>query len=79
LVESPTLHGLADNILWLDSTWDVVHTFIRLAVGAAPAAAALGDAGPVAEGVAALGIVWHRTTRETVITFRPSASRARFA
>jgi uncharacterized protein DUF4126 len=34
---------LADKIPWLDSTWDLVHTFIRVPAGAVMAAAAFGD------------------------------------
>jgi hypothetical protein len=33
----------ADKIPYLDSTWDVVHTFIRIPAGAVLAAAAFGD------------------------------------
>ena len=33
----------ADKISYLDSTWDVVHTFIRIPAGAVLAAAAFGD------------------------------------
>ena len=33
----------ADKIPWLDSTWDLVHTFIRVPAGAVMAAAAFGD------------------------------------
>lgn len=34
---------VADKIPWLDSIWDLVHTFIRIPAGAVVAAAALGD------------------------------------
>jgi hypothetical protein len=34
---------VADKIPWLDSVWDLVHTFIRIPAGAVVAAAALGD------------------------------------
>jgi Domain of unknown function (DUF4126) len=34
---------IADKVPWIDSTWDVVHTFIRVPAGAVLAAAALGD------------------------------------
>lgn len=34
---------VADKIPWVDSTWDVVHTFIRVPAGAVLAAAAFGD------------------------------------
>ena len=33
----------ADKVPWLDSTWDIVHTFIRVPAGAVLAAAAFGD------------------------------------
>jgi len=33
----------ADKIPYLDSTWDVIHTFIRIPAGAVLAAAAFGD------------------------------------
>ena len=35
----------ADKIPWVDSVWDVVHTFIRIPAGAALAAAVFGDSG----------------------------------
>ena len=35
----------ADKIPWVDSLWDVVHTFIRIPAGAALAAAVFGDRG----------------------------------
>lgn len=34
---------VADKIPWLDSIWDVIHTFIRVPAGAVVAATALGD------------------------------------
>jgi hypothetical protein len=34
---------VADKVPWLDSIWDVIHTFIRVPAGAVVAAAALGD------------------------------------
>ena len=34
---------LADKVPWIDSTWDVVHTFIRIPAGALLAAGATGD------------------------------------
>ena len=34
---------VADKIPWVDSAWDVVHTFIRIPAGAVLAAAAFGD------------------------------------
>src|SRR5215831_9295073 len=38
-----TIEFFADKIPYLDSTWDVVHTFIRIPAGAVLAAAAFGD------------------------------------
>lgn len=34
---------IADKIPWVDSTWDVIHTFIRIPAGAVIAATAFGD------------------------------------
>ena len=34
---------VADKVPWVDSTWDVIHTFIRVPAGAVLAAAAFGD------------------------------------
>jgi hypothetical protein len=34
---------IADKVPWLDSIWDLIHTFIRVPAGAVVAAAALGD------------------------------------
>jgi hypothetical protein len=34
---------LADKVPWIDSTWDAVHTFIRIPAGALLAAGATGD------------------------------------
>ena len=33
---------VADKVPWVDSTWDVIHTFIRIPAGAVLAAAAFG-------------------------------------
>jgi hypothetical protein len=33
----------ADKVPWIDSTWDLIHTFIRVPAGAILAAAAFGD------------------------------------
>lgn len=44
----------ADKIPWIDTAWDSVHTFIRPVGAAAIAVAALGDAHPAFEIVAAL-------------------------
>lgn len=44
----------ADKVPGVDSTWDGLHTFIRLPAGALLAAAAVGDVGPAAELAAAL-------------------------
>lgn len=43
----------ADKVPGVDSTWDALHTFIRIPAGALMAAGAVGDAGPALE-VAAL-------------------------
>ena len=37
---------IADKVLWVDTLWDTVHTFIRPLGGAAVAVASLGDASP---------------------------------
>lgn len=34
---------LADKVPWIDSTWDVIHTFIRVPAGAVLAATAFGE------------------------------------
>ena len=34
---------VADKVPWVDSTWDVIHTFVRVPAGAVLAAAAFGD------------------------------------
>lgn len=34
---------VADKIPWVDSTWDIIHTFIRVPAGAVLAAASFGD------------------------------------
>ena len=34
---------VADKVPWVDSVWDVVHTFVRVPAGAVIAATALGD------------------------------------
>lgn len=44
----------ADKIPWVDSLWDVVHTFIRIPAGAALAAAVFGDNGAGAALAAAI-------------------------
>lgn len=44
----------ADKIPWVDSLWDVVHTFIRIPAGAALAAAVFGDSGAAAALAAAI-------------------------
>src|SRR4029078_13200930 len=33
----------ADKVPWIDSTWDAIHTFIRIPAGALLAAGATGD------------------------------------
>jgi hypothetical protein len=46
----------ADKVPWVDSLWDVVHTFIRIPAGALLAAAVFGDSGAaVALAAAILG------------------------
>lgn len=45
---------VADKIPWLDTAWDAVHTVVRPVGGAFVAIAALGDATPAAQGIAAL-------------------------
>lgn len=44
----------ADKIPGVDSTWDTIHTFIRIPAGAALAAGAVGDVSPAMELAAAL-------------------------
>ena len=44
----------ADKIPWVDSLWDIVHTFIRIPAGAALAAAVFGDSGAAAAFAAAI-------------------------
>lgn len=45
---------IADKVPWVDSIWDVIHTFIRPVGAAFLAAAALGDLNPVAKVAVAL-------------------------
>jgi len=45
---------VADKIPWLDSVWDLLHTFIRPVGGALVAVATLGDASPTMKGLIAL-------------------------
>jgi hypothetical protein len=45
---------VADKIPWLDTAWDAVHTVVRPVGGAFVAIAALGDATPAAQSIAAL-------------------------
>ncbi len=45
---------VADKVPWFDSIWDVIHTAIRPLGGALIAVAAIGDASPVMQVVAAL-------------------------
>jgi Domain of unknown function (DUF4126) len=45
---------IADKVPWVDSIWDVVHTFIRPIGGACLALAALGKMDPVVTTIAAL-------------------------
>jgi hypothetical protein len=47
---------LADKVPWIDSVWDVAHTFIRIPAGAALVTMAFGDSpGAVAAAAAILG------------------------
>ena len=49
----------ADKIPGVDTTWDAIHSFIRIPAGAVLAAAAVGELSPAAELAAALiGGVW---------------------
>src|SRR3989304_7233950 len=45
----------ADKVPYVDSGWDVLHTFIRVPAGAILAARSLGDMNPALELVALLG------------------------
>ena len=45
---------VADKIPWVDTIWDMVHTFIRPIGGALIAVATLGEASPTVEGLVAL-------------------------
>ena len=45
---------VADKVPYVDSTWDVVHTFIRVPAGAAVAAGAFGDYSPAVQMIALL-------------------------
>jgi hypothetical protein len=45
---------VADKVPYVDSVWDVVHTFIRVPAGAAVAASAFGDYSPAVQAVALL-------------------------
>lgn len=45
---------LADKIPLVDTTWDAIHTFIRVPAGAALAAASFGDFDPAVQAVAFL-------------------------
>jgi len=42
----------ADKVPGLDTTWDTIHTFIRIPAGAVLAMGALGDVGPAVQGAA---------------------------
>lgn len=48
------LEFFADKVPYVDTLWDVVHTVIRPIGGALIAVTSLGDAGPVAAGLAAI-------------------------
>lgn len=45
---------IADKVPGLDSGWDLLHTFIRIPVGAFLASGAVAEVGPVSEALAAL-------------------------
>jgi hypothetical protein len=45
---------VADKVPWLDSVWDAIHTVVRPLGGALVAVAALGDASPALQTLAAL-------------------------
>lgn len=45
---------IADKVPWVDTAWDAVHTLIRPAGGALVAVAALGEATPAVEALAAV-------------------------
>jgi len=45
---------VADKIPWVDTIWDMLHTFIRPVGGALIAVATLGEASPAVEGLIAL-------------------------
>ncbi len=45
---------IADKVPWLDTAWDAVHTVIRPLGGALVAVAALGDASPTTQTLAAI-------------------------
>ena len=45
---------VADKIPWVDTIWDMVHTFIRPVGGALIAVATMGEASPPVEGLIAL-------------------------
>ena len=49
-----TVEFFADKVPWVDSLWDVVHTFIRIPAGAALAAIAFQDAGSAYPAAAAI-------------------------
>jgi len=44
-----TIEFFADKVPYVDSGWDVVHTFLRIPAGAALAAGAVGDVNPALE------------------------------
>ncbi|MGH7965630.1 MAG: DUF4126 domain-containing protein [Candidatus Binatia bacterium] len=46
---------IADKVPYVDSSWDVLHTFIRVPAGAVLAAQAVGDVSPALELAALLG------------------------
>ena len=67
----------ADKVPYVDSGWDVLHTFIRVPAGAILAARSLGDMNPALELVALLGggaiaLAAHGTTATTRLAINAS-------
>jgi hypothetical protein len=65
----------ADKVPWIDSVWDMVHTFIRIPAGAALAAGALGADSQAMTWVAALlGGTLAATSHATKMTTRAAVN-----
>lgn len=65
----------ADKVPWIDSIWDMAHTFIRIPAGAALAAGALGADGQVIAWIAALlGGTLAATSHATKMTTRAAVN-----